>query len=111
MLRQSQGRLCNIRILCRSAFSRRSFTVLGIETSCDDTCVALIDIPLSSSPIIRHHIIRRTLKLSEPHGGIVPNLVGEFHAKNLGKILCEVRDLGGFAGLDLIAVTRGNIDN
>jgi len=37
----------------------------------------------------------------------VPNLVGQFHAKNLPRVLSEVRDQGGFKGLDLIAVTRG----
>jgi tRNA A37 threonylcarbamoyltransferase TsaD len=81
--------------------------VLGIETSCDDTCVAVLDIQPSSAPVIRHNIVRRSLKLSEPYGGIVPILVGQFHAKELGKVLCEIRDKGGFNGLDLIAVTRG----
>jgi hypothetical protein len=81
--------------------------VLGIETSCDDTCVAVLDIEESSAPVIRHNVVRRSLKLSEPYGGIVPNLVGLFHAKELGKALSEVRDGGGFEGLDLIAVTRG----
>jgi hypothetical protein len=37
----------------------------------------------------------------------VPTLVGEFHAKELGKALTEIRNKGGFDGLDLIAVTRG----
>ena len=37
----------------------------------------------------------------------MPNLVGQFHAKNLAKVLCQVRDNSGFDGLDLIAVTRG----
>lgn len=87
---------------------KRPFSVLGIETSCDDTCVAVLDIPTpSSAPIVRHNIVRRSLKLSEPYGGIVPILVGQFHAKELGKVLSEIRDKGGFVGLDLIAVTRG----
>ena len=86
----------------------RSFRVLGIETSCDDTCVAVLDIEESSAPVIRHNVVRRSLKLSESYGGIVPNLVGMFHAKELGKALSEIRDEGGFKGLDLIAVTRGN---
>jgi len=85
----------------------RQFRVLGIETSCDDTCVALLDIQPSQQPVLRHNIVRRSLELSEPHGGIVPNIVGNFHARQLGKILSEVRDQGGFEGLDLIAVTRG----
>jgi|SRR5579862_3237475 len=85
----------------------RGFRVLGIETSCDDTCVALLDIKPGSAPVIRQNIVRRSLDFSEPYGGIVPNLVGQFHAKNLAKVLCQVRDNSGFDGLDLIAVTRG----
>ena len=87
---------------------KRHFTVLGIETSCDDTCVAVLDIPSpSSAPVLRHNIVRRSLHLSEPHGGIVPVTVGLFHAKNLAKVLAEARDSGGLDNLDLIAVTRG----
>lgn len=88
---------------------RRNFTVLGIETSCDDTCVSLLDIDPESPhpPRIRHNIRARSLQLTEPYGGIVPNIVGQFHAKNLGKVLAEIRDKGGLVNLDLIAVTRG----
>jgi len=86
----------------------RSFRILGIETSCDDTCVSLLDIPSPSSPPrILHNIVRRSLDISEPWGGIVPNLVGQFHAQTLARVLREVRDQGGFEGLGLIAVTRG----
>ena len=107
MLRRAQRRLLSLRVSKLKQFGR-PFSVLGIETSCDDTCVSVLDIPSSSSaPTIRHNIVRRSLNLSEPHGGIVPILVGQFHAKELGKALSEVRDKGGFVGLDLIAVTRG----
>jgi hypothetical protein len=106
MFRLPQRCLRNLRIQSPKQFIR-SFRVLGIETSCDDTCVAVLDIEEYSAPVIRHNVIRRSLKLSEPYGGIVPNLVGMFHAKELGKALSEVRDAGGFEGLDLIAVTRG----
>ena len=37
----------------------------------------------------------------------MPNIIGEFHARELGKILSAVRDKGAFEKLDLIAVTRG----
>lgn len=87
---------------------KRHFTVLGIETSCDDTCAAVLDIESPSpAPLIRHNLVKRSLHLSEPHGGIVPVQAGLFHAKNLGKVLSEVRDSGGLEKLDLIAVTRG----
>jgi hypothetical protein len=107
MFRLPRRCLRNLQIQSSKQFIR-SFRVLGIETSCDDTCVAVLDIEESSAPVIRHNVVRRSLKLSEPYGGIVPNLVGMFHAKELGKALSEVRDEGGFKGLDLIAVTRGN---
>src|ERR1700737_1163019 len=90
MLRRSSGYFPVLRIQTLRQF-RRSFTVLGIETSCDDTCVAVLDILSSGPPVIRQNIIRRSLKLSEPHGGIVPNIVGQFHARELGKVLTQVR--------------------
>ena len=37
----------------------------------------------------------------------MPVTVGLFHAKNLAKVLAEIRDGGGLENLDLIAVTRG----
>jgi N6-L-threonylcarbamoyladenine synthase len=107
MFLRPSRRLLSLRIGQSREF-RRYFAVLGIETSCDDTCVAILDIAGCSSPaVIRENIVHRSLKLSEPHGGIVPNLVGSFHARELGKVLSEVRDKGGFVDLDLIAVTRG----
>jgi tRNA N6-adenosine threonylcarbamoyltransferase len=96
---------------CGSKAFRRYFTVLGIETSCDDTCIAVLDINPSTPdpPKILHNIRERSLQLNEPHGGIVPNIVGQFHAKNLARLLAEVSDQGAFKKLDLIAVTRGFI--
>jgi hypothetical protein len=85
----------------------RRFTVLGIETSCDDSCVAVLDIEPQAAPRIRHNVVRRSLNLSEPHGGIVPNIVAMFHVNALGNALSEVRDAGGLKNVDLIAVTRG----
>lgn len=108
MFRRSSRWLSVFRIQRPREFNR-TFTVLGIETSCDDTCVSVVDISEDSVPVIRQNIVRRSLKLSEPHGGIVPTLVGMFHARELGKALSEIRDKGGFVGLDLIAVTRGII--
>ena len=86
---------------------KRQFTVLGIETSCDDSCVAVLDIESQAAPRIRHNIVRRSLNLSEPYGGIVPNVIAMFHVSALGSALSEVRDAGGFKNVDLIAVTRG----
>jgi len=111
MLGLSRRCLRRVRIRPPRQFTR-PFTVLGIETSCDDSCVSVLDIEPHSLPIIRHNVVRRSLNLSEPHGGIVPNIVAMFHVNALGNALSEVRDAGGLKNVDLIAVTRGipNLD-
>ena len=106
MFRRPPRCLLNFRVSTRKEY-KRSFRILGIETSCDDACVAVVDIPTCGPPIIRHNVVRRSLELSEPYGGIVPLFVGKFHNRELAKVLCEVRDSKGFVDLDLIAVTRG----
>ena len=99
--------------LVKSAFPRyRSITypfkVLGVETSCDDTCLSTLLIPTSSSaPIQNTSIVRRSLEYSEPYGGIVPNIVGRFHATRLAEELFKLRMMGELDALNLIAVTRG----
>src|SRR5580700_7407075 len=91
-----------VRPLSRQAHCKRTFAVLGVETSCDDTCVAVLDVDSPESvPRIRHNVIRRSLHESEPRGGIVPMQAGLFHARNLAKVLTEVRDAGGLENLDL----------
>lgn len=49
---------------------RLNYNVLGIETSCDDTCAAIV----SSEGKILSEIVSSNFATHEPHGGIVPNL-------------------------------------
>ncbi|AZP36261.1 tRNA N6-adenosine threonylcarbamoyltransferase [Candidatus Annandia adelgestsuga] len=53
--------------------------ILGIETSCDDTCVAIYD---ESKGIIANEICKQD-KIHNLYGGIVPELASRNHMKNI----------------------------
>lgn len=78
--------------------------ILGIETSCDDTSVALVDAQKSGFKILENIISSQT-KIHKKWGGVVPNLAKREHEKNLPLILEEV--LKNNKKPDIIAVTYG----
>ncbi|KDQ57719.1 hypothetical protein JAAARDRAFT_130097 [Jaapia argillacea MUCL 33604] len=85
--------------------TRRSFTVLGIESSADDTCAAIVtsDRQILSNVVVKQH------DLHESFGGIHPFVAIEGHQKNLAR---AVRKALGDAKVavwevDGIAYTRG----
>ncbi|GJJ77480.1 N6-L-threonylcarbamoyladenine synthase [Entomortierella parvispora] len=86
----------------------RPLIALGIETSCDDTCAAVV----TSDRRILSEVLRTQHHLHEPMGGIVPKLAHHAHMRNLPAVVQEAiqkADLGerGIQAIDLIAVTRG----
>jgi len=84
--------------------------ILAIETSCDDTCTAILDIKDSKSRILSN-IISSQVKLHKKYGGIYPSLAKREHQKNLPivfkKALRQAQNKQKFEKPDLIAVTVG----
>jgi N6-L-threonylcarbamoyladenine synthase len=100
------------RMLCRrlrhlSTTIPRSTTptlILGIETSCDDTGVAIVD--------STGHIVFEALSSQDAthltYGGIVPKLAKRDHEINLPRLLDQAETaIGSFDHLDGIAATAG----
>lgn len=88
--------------------------ILGIETSCDETAVCIIEAegPIERAEIkIRANITLSQAKLHAPYGGVFPNLAKREHIKNLPIILKEVLAEAGLTeekpNIDAIAVTYG----
>lgn len=86
--------------------------ILGIETSCDETGIALIEAYGGfSKPHFRviKNLVASQIKIHAPYGGVVPNLAKREHEKNLPILLKRL--LGGrtakFAKFDYVAVTVG----
>jgi len=78
--------------------------ILGLETSCDDTCAAIVtgDGQILSNVISSQGIHDR-------YGGVVPEIASRHHLELVGAAVQDALDRAG-AGLDeveLVAVTRG----
>ncbi len=84
--------------------------VLGIETSCDETAVAVLDIKNNQVKVLANAISSQ-VKLHAKYGGVVPNLAAREHVKNIQHVFklalkeAKIRDFK--KEIDLIAVTRG----
>jgi N6-L-threonylcarbamoyladenine synthase len=60
-------------------------TVLGIETSCDETAVAIVgDCP---EPHIRANLIRSQLAEHAPYGGVVPEIAARAHLDHIDELV------------------------
>lgn len=85
--------------------------ILAIETSCDETGLAILDVSggLSklSGPKIRvvKNIVSSQIAIHRPFGGVVPNLAKREHLKNLPILFEQVKKY--MPSIDLITVTVG----
>ncbi len=78
--------------------------VLGIETSCDETAVALYD---ADRGLLAQEIYSQ-VDLHAPYGGVVPELASRDHLRKLLPLLRKVIDAnGGPAAVDGVAYTSG----
>ena len=84
--------------------------ILAIDTSCDDTCIAVIKAERSHFKILSN-IISSQIKIHKKWGGVVPTLAKREHQKNLPllfkKALSKVKSASRRTKIDLIAVTIG----
>lgn len=67
--------------------------ILAIETSCDETALALIEAKGGlRRPIfkVEKNLISSQVKVHEPYGGVVPNLAKREHIKNLPLLLQQI---------------------
>ena len=79
--------------------------VLGIETSCDETGVALVD----GEHGLLAHALHSQVDLHEAYGGVVPELASRDHVRRLLPLTRKVLAEAGFRLQDIhaIAVTEG----
>jgi N6-L-threonylcarbamoyladenine synthase len=82
--------------------------VLGIETSCDETAAALLEIRNERLKVLSN-IVSSQVKLHAKYGGVVPSLAAREHVKNLRAVLELALKTGNrkLKDVNLIAVTGG----
>lgn len=78
--------------------------ILGIETSCDDTSVAILD-----GREVLSNVTASQDAVHAPFGGVVPELAARRHLETIDSVLKRALDTAGveLSRIDAIAVTRG----
>jgi N6-L-threonylcarbamoyladenine synthase len=84
--------------------------ILGIESSCDETGVALVDaVPGAAVPRLLAQALHTQAAMHEAYGGVVPELASRDHIRRVlplaEQVLGEAHCLLG--DVDLVAYTRG----
>jgi N6-L-threonylcarbamoyladenine synthase len=89
------------------AAGARQLTVLGIETSCDETAAAVVDEDL----VVRSSVVVSSIALHARFGGVVPELAGRAQVDAVAPVVEEALAAADLdprrPGLDAVAVTRG----
>ena len=80
--------------------------ILGIETSCDETAVAIVT---DDKKILSHNILSQ-MEEHKDYGGVVPEIAARAHIEVIDTLITKTMDEAGvkkYSDLDAIAVTAG----
>ncbi len=82
--------------------------ILGIETSCDETAVAVVSAD-AGRPIIRANLVQSQLAEHAPYGGVVPEIAARSHLDHIDRLIRQaLGEAGlGFDALDGVAAAAG----
>ncbi|HEX2547123.1 MAG TPA: tRNA (adenosine(37)-N6)-threonylcarbamoyltransferase complex transferase subunit TsaD [Ramlibacter sp.] len=83
--------------------------VLGIESSCDETGVALVEARGTGVPVLRAHALHSQVDMHQAYGGVVPELASRDHIRRVLPLASDVLAQAGcaLAEVDVVAYTRG----
>ena len=80
-------------------------TILGIETSCDETAAAIVE----DGRTLRSNVVASQIDLHRRYGGVFPEMASRQHVLAITPVIREAMEVAGkdWADLDAIAVTEG----
>jgi N6-L-threonylcarbamoyladenine synthase len=83
--------------------------VLGIESSCDETGVALVDTSGAGVPVLLSHALHSQIEMHQAYGGVVPELASRDHIRRVLPLIADVMTQAGrsLPQVDVVAYTRG----
>lgn len=86
----------------------KCLTVLGIETSCDETAAAVVRLTAGGAQTLSSTVYSQTAEHAE-YGGVVPELAARAHIARLDGLIKQAMNEAGvdFADLDGVAATAG----
>jgi N6-L-threonylcarbamoyladenine synthase len=79
-------------------------TILGIESSCDDTAAAVLE-----DDVLRSNVVSSQHEIHDSYGGVVPELASRDHQRLILPVVQEALGRAGRApdGIDAVAATYG----
>lgn len=79
-------------------------TILAIESSCDETAVAII-----KDGELLSNIVSTQIEVHKKYGGVMPEIASRLHAENISVVLAEAIEKANvkLEDVDAFAVTRG----
>jgi len=83
--------------------------ILGIESSCDETGVALVEVLGHTPPVLLADELHSQIKMHQPFGGVVPELASRDHIRRVLPLTEAVLRGAGktLADVDVVAFTQG----
>ena len=83
--------------------------VLGIESSCDETGVALVEAGGNAAPVLLADALHSQIDMHKAYGGVVPELASRDHIRRVLPLSEQVLATSGrtLAEVDVVAYTRG----
>ena len=83
--------------------------ILGIESSCDETGVALVEAASVGVPALRAHALHSQIEMHQAYGGVVPELASRDHIRRVLPLTDQVLAEAGcsLSEVDVVAYTRG----
>ena len=81
-----------------------SKTILAIESSCDETSIAII-----RDDVLLCNVVSSQVEVHQKYGGVMPEIASRLHAENIGVVLKEALEKAKVTleEVDAFAVTRG----
>ena len=83
--------------------------VLGIESSCDETGVALVRSRPDGVPMLLAHALHSQIDMHQAYGGVVPELASRDHIRRVLPLARQVMQAAdcSLRQVDVVAYTRG----
>ncbi|MBW8734241.1 MAG: tRNA (adenosine(37)-N6)-threonylcarbamoyltransferase complex transferase subunit TsaD [Asticcacaulis sp.] len=85
----------------------RALTVLGIESSCDETAVAVVRRDADGQVAVLSSLIHSQVVQHAAFGGVVPEIAARSHVETIDALAAEALKAAGDVVLDAVAATAG----
>lgn len=86
---------------------KKRLRVLGIESSCDETAVALVQVDGAKTIRVVKNLVTSQIPIHQKYGGVVPEVAARSHVPEAVSLLTQALGKRGIEAFDAIAVTRG----